>query len=141
VRLSRGGAETIDGLPVAIVTFREDSRPTIIRTPQGRHLPARGRAWVDPASGAVVRTELELRDFAARGRSRATIGVRFGLHPGLKLWVPVDFSERYELGEGAVITGKATYSNYRRFQTISRIRPPRERAGALEETEKTSTRR
>jgi hypothetical protein len=122
VRFSRAGMETSGGRSVLILKFREHARPTIIRTPGGRHVPAEGRAWIDPSSGAVVRTALHLRDFTP-DRSRATIDVLFGLEPALKLWVPVEFSERYEVGDGLVIGGKATYSNYRRFRTISRIKP------------------
>ena len=39
-------------------------------------------------------------------------------------WVPVEMRERYDNSWGEVTTGRATYTNYRKFRTSARLVPP-----------------
>lgn len=113
-----------DDAAVSVVTFEERRRPTIIRTPEGRDLPARGTLWIEDATGRVVRTELRTGN-TARDQVEATITVTYALVPRLGLLLPASMDERYA-GRGTGITCTAVYSNFRRFETGARIvRPPR----------------
>jgi hypothetical protein len=60
----RRGTKEIEGVQTWALEFKETARPTIIRTREGKDVPASGQVWVVPADGTVVRTLLELRHFA-----------------------------------------------------------------------------
>ena len=96
-----------------IVEFREVRTPTYIATTGGRDLPVSGRFWVDEASGAIRRTELDAVDTSVE----AHIKVAYRLDDGLRLWVPVRMEERYRNRVSpAEVRGVATYSRFRKFQ-------------------------
>ena len=121
------------------VSYEERDRPTIIRTPNGRNVVSRGTMWIDPA-GRVLRTELVTTE--PRGL-RAVITVTYEEDARLRLLVPVSMRESYVTAD-AEIAATATYSNFRRFETESRIIRrcrargqrdlPLRRAGATERT-------
>ena len=105
-----GKRDETDG---TIVEFREVHSPTYIATTGGRDLPVSGRFWVDEASGAIRRTELDAVDTAVE----AHIKVTYRLDDGLRLWVPVRMEERYRNRRStAEVRGVATYSRFRKFQ-------------------------
>jgi hypothetical protein len=106
-----------DSAPVCEIEFHERSRPTVIRTGDGRSVTSRGRVWIDPTSGAVMRTTLEL----AFDHITYAIDTRLEYIASMGLVLPVGLDERYESPEGVVVVGQATYSNYRRFQTDARL--------------------
>ncbi len=102
--------------PVWELTFREKSRPTLIRQSNGQPVFSRGRVWVDVATGAILRTELALEI----DRVHYSLTTRFERIDALDLVLPVRLDERYATPE-QVVTGRATYTNYRRFQTGARL--------------------
>jgi hypothetical protein len=68
----------------------------------------------------LIRAEVNIKDFFAAvgfGTSKAQMRVYFKEDPKLKFWVPSRLTERYEVGGLGVLTGDATYSNYRQFGT------------------------
>jgi hypothetical protein len=60
----RKGTARIDGVMTWELEFKETRRPTLVRTRAARDVPGTGRLWVRADDGTVVRTRLELRDFA-----------------------------------------------------------------------------
>lgn len=106
------GREAIDGVTSAVVSFLEHGMPRIIRSADDA--AARGRFWIDPASGRVLRTSLlfETRDDRISITSR--IEVAFAPETRLGLWVPVSMTEEHKFA-AVVLTGRALYSNFRRF--------------------------
>lgn len=112
-----GGTERVDGVPCRIVEFAEETRPSLIESVAGSS--ARGRFWIDPDTGHVLRSELRAEAAVTRDWTRfvrATITVRYAGEPTVGAWVPVSMDEQYELNAGdEIITGHATYSSYRRF--------------------------
>ena len=92
------------------IEFRETRRPTIIRTNFGRSFPASGRFWIDPATGAVLISELEMTNDDVSG----TINVSYQSEPALGFLVPAEMRERYT-ARRALIEGRATYGRFRRF--------------------------
>jgi hypothetical protein len=101
------GIDVAFGTDVWIVKFKERERPTIFRTPDNRNVPSMGRFWIDGASGRVLQTELETR-----------VGDRvmtmFSLDDRLGLAVPCEMRDIAWIN-GTVVTGVATYTNFRRF--------------------------
>ena len=93
---------TIGGLEVVVLTFTETARPTLVRGPNRRDIPARGRYWIHPASGAVVRAFVE---FVGRGH----VEVEYGLHETLGVWVPKTMTDVI-----AGVTGVADYDEFQR---------------------------
>jgi hypothetical protein len=118
-RFRRTGTEQVNGIEATVVTFEERRRPTMIRTPEGRDLAARGTLWIEPSSGRVVRTELRTGE-QGRDAVEGTIVVDYAFVERLDLLVPVRMDERYA-GRGTEISCAATYSNFRRFETEARI--------------------
>jgi hypothetical protein len=105
------GIDTSLGPDVWIVKFKERARPTILRTPDNRNVPAMGRFWIDGASGRVMQTELE----TSTGDKVMTI---FAYDERLQLDVPVEMRDIAWLN-GTAITGAASYTNFRRFGVVT----------------------
>jgi len=102
--------------PLWEVEFRERDRPTLIRQGDGRPVFSRGRVWIETATGAVLRTDLAL-EF---DRVAYTLTTRFTRVASMDLVLPTSLDERYTTPE-EIVTGSATYTNYRRFQTGARL--------------------
>ena len=109
----KNGEATIRDTRVWVLGFREMGRPTLIQTSTRQDLPARGRAWVDPQTGRVLRGEVTVEPGLGM---TATVDVTFELDARLGFAVPSKMTERYtNRNLMTVSSGDATYSNYRRF--------------------------
>ena len=118
-KFKRSGKTTVHGTPVWAVRFEERDRPTLIRTPDGRDVMSAGIFWIDPDTGAVLRSEL--RPFADRGgRLSSIILVSYRRDEHFDMLLPDDMNELYVTG-GNRIAGHATYGRWRRFETETRI--------------------
>jgi hypothetical protein len=115
LRFWRGGVDSIAGIRVLRLDFKEEVTPTLIRSEYG-DLVSSGAIWVEPSTGRVWQTEVRNHTNAASFRMR----VRYAMDPRLEILVPVRMEENVE-GAGAQ-RGDATYSNYRRFGVTSRIK-------------------
>jgi hypothetical protein len=139
-----GGRDSAGGVACRIIRFVEREKPRLLMTNSGD--AASGTACVEPASGALLKTELNLsteisqqQDVDApqlqssahlqpftgsrsNGRDStvsvtARIRVTYGSRPDLAMWVPVSMDDHYEILPGStVIDGHATYANFREFQ-------------------------
>lgn len=107
----QGGRTRLDGVDVMQIDFRETASPTIIRDREGEDVPAKGRLWVRPDTGAVLRSLLETRPAGLRTR----IQVDFRYDSRLEMLVPGEMNERHELDD-QVVQGRSSYSNFRRFR-------------------------
>jgi hypothetical protein len=103
--------------PVWELEFRERRRPTLIRQTDGRPVFSRGRVWIEAATGAVLRTNLTLKMDPIGGY---TLTTRFQRVAAMDLVLPFRLDELYATPD-QVVTGSATYTNYRRFQTGARL--------------------
>jgi hypothetical protein len=103
----------LDG-PQFVVEYRELDRPTFVRDEQGIDEPARGWIRVEPGSGAITATRLEVG--LARTDVHARIDVRFGRDPKLQLWLPAEMLDRYSAPSGERVEGTARYRNFKRFE-------------------------
>ncbi len=124
-------AETVRGLPADeeantarftppeglwVVAYQEIGRDSLIASGAGGNLHASGRYWIEPATGRIVMTEMQLGNPALT----ALVDVRYDLEPGVGFFVPVAMRERYrDLRRNGVVEGTALYSRVRRFQVTS----------------------
>ena len=115
------GRDAIEGAETDVVHFTEHSRPTFIQVPAGARsmtldIFSRGRFWISPPTGRVVKSEL-----VTGGENLgvlATVTVTYAPEDAVKLWVPVVMDEKYadpRNPRADVITGLARYSHYRAF--------------------------
>ena len=102
--------------------FRERDRPTLIRDERLGTAYSRGEIVADDA-GVIRRTifRLSLKD------TKVELTTEYTQNEKLGMWVPSVFRERYERGrQGSTeyerIACEARYSNYRRFDVLTRIR-------------------
>ena len=98
---------------VWVIAYEEKEPGTMIKTDGHKDLPARGRFWIDPATGRVLMSEL----IAANRRLRAIFDVSYQSEPLLGLLVPIEMREWYDgLRNGSRIEAVATYGGFRQFQ-------------------------
>jgi len=109
----------VDGTRAVTITYQERRRPTMINTLEGEDVEARGTFWIEPATGRVLKSELRTGEGKHR-MIRAVITVTYAPNDRLLLLVPVSMEETYTY-KSIHITGTATYSNFRRFETEARI--------------------
>ena len=125
-RFRKSAEERVGAEATWVVDFREQNRATFIRTPDGRDARSHGRLWIVPGDGRVVRSRLMVT-----AEIDAEIDVQWRHDTRLGIWVPAEMRERYQ-GSWAMtptssrkeaydVLGRATYSNYRRFEVESRI--------------------
>jgi hypothetical protein len=122
------GEETIGNTRVVRVDFQERQRPSVIRSREGGDQPASGAAWLDPSTGGVHRTQLDVGTIRARLVVNTRIVVDYARDERLDMLVPRQMTERYDQPldrsfRGFTIEATATYMNYRRFQTSGRLVP------------------
>lgn len=142
-RFSVVGTETIAGESAQKVAFEEFARPTLI-TAGPTNIFSKGFVWVKEDDGTVLKTQLNLvvdatfnraappmirtstptgpqmTSFSGMGVASltASIVVDYQFDPRLELWVPARMSERYDQTRPERnISGVATYTNFRRFET------------------------
>jgi hypothetical protein len=119
-RFKHSGNTNFQDRPLWVVSFNEHERPTVIRTPEGRDIPSSGSFWIDPASGAVLRSELRTGQLPGRP-FRTIILVSYTPNERFDMLLPDDMNELY-LTKRTRIEGHATYSNYRRWEAEVRIK-------------------
>jgi hypothetical protein len=120
------GQERIDGIVTWKIAFEERVQPTVIVS-DGENLFSTGSLWLSASDAVVVRTLLTLRVPATRTKvgMNGSVVVDYRRNAKLALWVPSRMEERYEQigGINDSLHCIATYSNFRRFETSSRILP------------------
>ena len=105
----KGGTTQIGDIEAREIRFQEKKLPRVIETRDGA--AAAGKFWIDEATGRVMRTELRI----TTGSTTATVIVAYEFQPKIKLWLPILMNERYATPRQPVITGRATYQNFRQF--------------------------
>ena len=106
------GIDTSLGPDVWILKFQEKKTPqTILRTPDNRNVTSKGRFWIDGTTGRVLQSELET-SVHDRVMTIFTFDERLGLD------VPAEMRD-IAWQDGTVVTGTATYANFRRFEVTT----------------------
>jgi len=99
------------GTEMWTIEYEERGRNTMIRTLEGRDLPAHGRFWVDPSNGNVLISEMVVNG----GGVNATVTVSYQSEPLMGFLVPVEMRESY-VRYGERISGRAEYGKFRAIQ-------------------------
>lgn len=105
----RGSKTKVGEIETREIRFTERALPRIIQTID--NAAAQGVFWIDEETGRIHRTELRI----STGTTTAVIGVSYARDEKLDVWLPVLMSERYSTPRQPVITGRALYKNFRRF--------------------------
>ena len=114
MRFQKGGEDTVEKTKAWVIRFTETIRPTIVRSNNDTDAPSNGRAWVDPATGTLLRVEATIST-PVNGVT-STTDVTFQRDPKLGFWVPARMNEEYLDSRFARLSsGEATYTNYRQF--------------------------
>lgn len=61
---TRKGSKKINGVETWEIAFKETRTPTLVMTSAGVDVPVSGTLWLKPDDGTVVRTRLQLKNFA-----------------------------------------------------------------------------
>jgi len=123
-----GGKRRFGNVDTVEIEFEEVARPTIVGQSGREDLPARGRVWVDPARGTLLRSETQFR--FEPGRARAFVATEYLLDPKLGTWVPGQVREEYDDMRGAQpplfgarTKASAQFSNFRRLSITTANTP------------------
>jgi hypothetical protein len=119
--VSGGNRETRDGVRVARLDFAEGLKGEVVAYDSRSFVRTVVRAWVEVETGALQRAEVTLIPPVA-ARENHVVRVDYEMNGQFRLRVPIRLSERF--WAGGTGEGKATYRNYRRFETAARIVPP-----------------
>lgn len=122
VSFVRQARRTEAGRSIVRMGFEERGSPTVIRNGQ-RDIPARGTLDIDESTGQVWATTVEVSDPASGLTGR--MSVDYQPHVAFDVLVPREMKESYRAPLQEEVSASATYSDFRRFQTRSRlILPP-----------------
>lgn len=110
VAFRKEGEERVRGTATWKVGFVEQKGPSLLRSSGNVQVAARGTFWIDPDTGRVLRTRLEVGSGLSLEQWR--LDADYALDPGLGVWLPAEARERYENQNGKVEV-KVTYSGYR----------------------------
>jgi hypothetical protein len=116
---SRAGVERIGVVDAMKMAFAEQDAPTLIAV-NGIDVPASGMVWLDPATGALLRTNVRV----STPDGNASVTVDFQHDDRLDQFVPVRMAEVYGGGTSQETRCSAAYSNFRRFDATVRISAP-----------------
>ncbi len=110
-RFTLRGRDTEGGTETWVVEFRETARPTLMRGTTNKDVVARGRYWVDAASGRVARAEVIFNSLG----TDSTVTTSFEMDERLGTPVPVEMRFTRS-GAKNEVRGIATYDRFRQFQ-------------------------
>jgi hypothetical protein len=99
------------GPGIAVVSFAEQARPSLIRGPGNQDMPMRGRLWIDADRGTVMRTEV----LVDSGGVSASIVTTFEQDAATDLAIPIEMREEYRYPNGTRVMATAAYGQFRQF--------------------------
>jgi len=111
----RAGTARIDGVQTWRIRFREQSGRALVSAGSGEPLYSTGMLWIEPETGRVLQTELELENPYVQGGLKGRLLVTYGTAKKASILVPAMMTERYE-SRYTTVEGRADYSNFRPFE-------------------------
>jgi VWFA-related protein len=124
---ARQGEAVIDGIPTAIITYRETKAPSFIHNRIGGDVFVSGKLWVATGDGRVLRTEMQFSDRFSGWASHSIVSYRAA--PSIGVLMPAEMWERhYHIDNFRLpyVEGRAFYTNFRKFvvSTNEETKPP-----------------
>jgi hypothetical protein len=86
------GQDEKGGVATWKLRFAEHEHPTLVRTPRGEDVPARGLLWVEAARGALVASRLEM---SPPGLGPVSIETVYAPDDRMGFWLPREMREAY----------------------------------------------
>jgi hypothetical protein len=120
-RFTQDRVDARDDVTLVTLAFVERDRPTIVVSKTGEPFFARGELLIEAETGRVRATHIVFKNKTIT----ADLMTTYALDPRLDLWLPSVFAERYEGtldGLKEIDTGRAQYSNFKRYETSGRIK-------------------
>jgi hypothetical protein len=121
-RFSSRERETRAGRDMVRLAFQERERPTLIRGADGGPIFVKGGLLVEASTGRIWESRLTM----TVDRINVELTTDYAFHERLDLMIPTVFRERYDREKTAAsyeqIVCEATYSNFRRFEVLTRVR-------------------
>src|SRR5262245_32879991 len=120
IEFKRERVDTADGVTLVTLSFAE-RQPSLVKNESNRFLTARGSFVVEAGSGIVRQSQISFREKP----EYTELNTFYALEPRLKVWLPKLFTEQYDsvpYGLREIVKTRATYSNYRQFESFGRIR-------------------
>jgi hypothetical protein len=119
------GRERVRGTNTVLLRLDEISTPTIIQQPNAGDMKTVVWAWIEPATGRLLRAQVTARDVRiGMPAFDAVVRVEFRHDDKVGMLVPFEMKETFFVARGLPGgTSAAKYTNYRRFQTAGRIVP------------------
>jgi hypothetical protein len=111
----QAGTARIEGIQTWRIRFREVSGRSLVVGGNGETLYSSGMLWIEPETGRVLRTEIEVVNPYAQSRVTGRIVVTYGSIKKVQILVPTLMVERYESAYN-IIDCRADYSNFRPFE-------------------------
>jgi hypothetical protein len=113
------GSDSVHGRHAVILRFREKARPRLIGSRDDA--AANGLFWIDPKTGTVLQSELELDSHIATTGVKASIVVTYQEVPEVGFWLPEEMTETYTITNTqgqqiGTLSGHASYSDFRKFE-------------------------
>jgi hypothetical protein len=106
------GTSRISGIQTVEIRFQERDLPTLIHSDKGNSIMSSGSLWIEPATGRVLKTEMNFANSDTKTKGRVT--VTYEADRALGILVPRELKEHYESNEGYADC-LATYSRFRSF--------------------------
>ena len=128
-RFAKRGEERLAGTVTWRVDFKEQERPTIVRTLRDGSVPLEGQLWIEPMTGRVLKTLIKTAGTPDPGVAlRAPEGetpffwvqVTYAPNDALAMLVPVRMEEASVAGDRSSLEATAIYSNFRRFDVSTK---------------------
>jgi hypothetical protein len=120
MEFKRESVDIVNGTTLVTLSFTE-REPSLVRDESGKAWVAKGSMVIEAGSGLVRQTRISF----ARKPTFTELTTTYTFEPRLKLWLPSLFTERYDsevYGLKEIVKTRATYSNYRQFESFGRIR-------------------
>jgi len=111
---NKAGEEKVNGIQTWKVSFRDKDAPTLQVSLKKEPLYSYGVLWIEPVSGRILKTEVEVENPYPATRAHARAVVTYAEDKGLGILVPKEMIEKYTTDEGWVDC-RASYSNFRSF--------------------------
>lgn len=120
------GRDSVRGMETMRLAFDERDSPSIIKRADDKgDVTSKGSVWVETGNGRIWRVDVRFEDHASTHKSAWAQGrmrVEFVHDARLDVLVQSEMTEIFDVvgGRGE---GKATYSNFKRFETSGRLVP------------------
>ena len=120
------GSARREGVLTCTLHYEERKRNTLVLQPDGQDVPARGAFWIEPQSGAVVASKIELK---TTDHDPVVIETAFRYETAFQCWLPLEMKEIYGSPSPRPrverIEGVARYSRWRRAHVEMEIVIPK----------------